>query len=305
MAIFIAGTGRSGTTRLNEILGQHPDISSLSHETRFLIDPGGLEDLAEALTTRYTSFQAEDALSRFAGLLRNRLTGAEKSSFMWWDLPREVGQERFAKWVDGFLSDLAWYSFDEVVTRPDGGSPLHVRHTCARYFADRAELIALCRRRVDELFTSVARDRGASRWCEKTPFNLLSMDFLWELFPEATIIHIARHPFGVVASLRDQSWAPNDLATVCDFIEPVYRRWLSYRESRTLDDRYLELRLEDVAADWPHWRAEIFRRVGVPDFTTPATMTPKMVERGDGGLSSAERRLVEQRLGFAIEGMGY
>lgn len=305
MAIFIAGTGRSGTTRLNEILGQHPDISSLSFESRFLIDPGGLQDLVDALTARYTSFHAEDALARFTRLLRDKLTGAEETSFIWWDMPGEVGPERYAEWVDGFLADLTWYSFEEVVERPGGGDPLRVQHSYGRYFADRAELIALCRDRVEGLFGAVARERGASRWCEKTPLNLLSMDFLWELFPEAAIIHIARHPFGVVASMRDQPWAPDDLGTVCDRLEPIYRRWLAYRDSRTFDNRYLELRLEDVADDWPHWRAEIFRHLGVPDFATPGSMTSGRVERADGGLSAAERSFVEQRLGFAIEGMGY
>jgi omega-hydroxy-beta-dihydromenaquinone-9 sulfotransferase len=34
------------------------------------------------------------------------------------------------------------------------------------------------------------------------------MDFLWELVPERTIVHIKRHPVAVGASHVDQPWAP-------------------------------------------------------------------------------------------------
>ena len=37
---FVGGTGRSGTTRLTTVLGQHPAVYALPDETRFLIDPG-------------------------------------------------------------------------------------------------------------------------------------------------------------------------------------------------------------------------------------------------------------------------
>src|ERR671917_152318 len=73
--IFVAGTGRSGTSQLADILGQHPQIHRIPIETRFIIDPGGLRDLADALTTRYDAFVGEDALRRLSDLLTVRLPG--------------------------------------------------------------------------------------------------------------------------------------------------------------------------------------------------------------------------------------
>lgn len=51
--IFVAGAGRSGTSQLADILGQHPQIHRIPIETRFIPDPGGQRDLADALTHRY------------------------------------------------------------------------------------------------------------------------------------------------------------------------------------------------------------------------------------------------------------
>ena len=48
MPIFIGGTGRSGTSHLSKILGEYPSIWSLKQECRFIIDPGGIEDIVHA-----------------------------------------------------------------------------------------------------------------------------------------------------------------------------------------------------------------------------------------------------------------
>ena len=47
--IFVAGTGRSGTSRIADVIGEHPLIHRIPMETKFLVDPGGLRDLADAL----------------------------------------------------------------------------------------------------------------------------------------------------------------------------------------------------------------------------------------------------------------
>jgi omega-hydroxy-beta-dihydromenaquinone-9 sulfotransferase len=305
MPIFVAGTGRSGTTHLAQILGEHPDISTFEHESRFLIDPGGLEDLVRALTEAYTPFHADDALSRLQDLLRLRLTGKEEA-FATWDVPGEVGQERYRRWVDRFLADLTWYIFDEATDRPGGGPYFVTSRRVGRYYGKRSELIALCRNYVNELFSGVAKDRGKRIWCEKTPFNLLSMAFLWELFPEATIVHIMRHPVAVAASFLDQTWAPSDVESVCSYLEPIYRRWLNFRDSYPgFDTRYVELRLEDLAVDWPSQRAALFSRLGLSDAQTASTIDAQRVAHLGRQLTMAEKDRIRQRLGFALTALGY
>src|SRR5918992_668117 len=74
--IFVAGTGRSGTSQLADILGEHPQIHRIPIETRFIVDPGGFRDLADALTIRYDPYVGEDALRRLSDLLTVRLVGS-------------------------------------------------------------------------------------------------------------------------------------------------------------------------------------------------------------------------------------
>jgi hypothetical protein len=70
-----------GTTHLSNVIGQHPAVYALPDETHFVIDPGGLEDLAHALTGAYTPLHGDDALRRFDRLMRVTLAGLQFLAF--------------------------------------------------------------------------------------------------------------------------------------------------------------------------------------------------------------------------------
>jgi hypothetical protein len=72
-----------------------PQVHALEWESRFLVDPGGFEDLARALTVAYTPYHADDALRRLAWLLNVRLTGHSYEAFRGWGLAEELGIERY------------------------------------------------------------------------------------------------------------------------------------------------------------------------------------------------------------------
>jgi hypothetical protein len=131
------------------------------------------------------------------------------------------------------------------------------------------------------------------------------MPFLWELFPDARIVHVMRNPVEVVASHLDVPWAPDHVEDVCSWLEPVYRRWLAFRPSLESDVRYVEVRLEDLATDWPVRRAELFARLGLEDAETGSGMDPRRVRHIGRVLTAGELSRVRARLGDVGSALGY
>ena len=311
---FVGGTGRCGTSQLQRVMGEHPLVHAIRHETRFLVDPGGFEDLARALTVGYTPYHADDALRRLAWLLQERLTGQTMEEFRGWELDQELGAERYQNAISGLWRELVWYDVqvDVPARRVSGGrwdhapgEQLHHRRVIGKYFPNRAELIAILRSFVEELFGGVAADAGKMTWLEKTPFNLLSIPFLWELFPESTAIVIARHPMSVVASHVDQPWAPSTVTEVLNWLAPVYERWFAARPELLRDRRYVEVRVEGLADRWPTSRTEFFERLGLPDIDTTAVFSRDRVHHRDRQFTPVQRDEVTDRLGWVIDCLGY
>lgn len=179
------------------------------------------------------------------------------------------------------------------------------RRAIPRYFSERSELLAILRRAVDAMFGGAAADVGKPTWCEKTPFNLLCMDFLWELVPEATIVHVKRHPVAVVASHVDQPCAPSTVDGALAWLSPVYDRWLGWKATADLGTkRYVEIRAEDLAADWPAQRKALFESVGVDDFATTSTFRSRSLDHRDDQFDSDTRALIGRALVDVIPAMG-
>jgi hypothetical protein len=116
---------------------------------------------------------------------------------------------------------------------------------------------------------------------------------------------IARHPMSVVASHVDQPWAPSTVAEVLDWLAPLYERWFAARPRLLRDQRYVEVRIEDLADRWPTSRAELFDRLGLSDADTTATFSRDRVHHRDHQLTPVQRGEVIDRLGWAIEHLGY
>jgi len=100
---------------------------------------------------------------------------------------------------------------------------------------------------LDTLMSDFAERHGKARWCEKTPTQPAT--WVYDLFPEAQVVHIVRDPRDVVASSLDVPWT--GMAT--RRIAAAWRRF-------TLDNvrvglevgpaRFLQIRYEDLARDF-------------------------------------------------------
>ncbi|WBB71223.1 sulfotransferase [Micromonospora sp. WMMD1128] len=311
--VFVAGTGRSGTSRIADIIGEHPLIHRIPMETRFIVDPGGLRDLADALTHRYDPIVGEDALHRLSDLLTVRIPGRRDDRGG--TVPELVGERRYRDAVHRLWPRLVACAYDEPTPaegfgdadRPAGPfAPPSRRRILPRHFRDRDELLGILRDLVDTMFGGAAVDAGKPTWCEKTPFNLLCMDFLWELVPEATIVHIKRHPLAVLASHLAQPWAPPTVDGALAYLTAVYHRWLTWRNTVDLTGRrYVEVKAEDLAADWPGQRRALFAQLGVDDAVTVATFQSHKLAHRDNQFDDETREYVTAALGTIITAMGY
>ncbi|MEU1842368.1 sulfotransferase [Micromonospora sediminicola] len=233
--VFVAGTGRSGTSRIADIIGEHPLIHRIPMETRFLVDPGGLRDLTDALTDRYDPVVAEDALHRLGELLTVRLPGRRDDRGR--TVPELVGERRYRDAVHQLWPQLIAATYDEPAPpegfgngdRPAGPfAPVSRRRVLPRYFRDRA------------------------------------------------------------------------------YLKPVYHRWLTWKQTADLTGRrYVEVKAEDLAADWPGQRRALFARLGVDDVVTASTFQSHRLTHRADPFDDETRRSIEEALGPVIPAMGY
>jgi hypothetical protein len=101
---------------------------------------------------------------------------------------------------------------------------------------------------VEAIMSEKARSMGKSRWGDKTPFYTADIDVLWEIFPEAKIIHLVRDGRDVVISQAKMEWLSRSLprlaadwrwkTTICHKVGTVRGR-----------SHFLELKYEDLVTN--------------------------------------------------------
>jgi hypothetical protein len=264
--IFIGGTGRCGTTILKRILRRHPQIFGLLSEGRFITDPDGLLDLADAHSTQFSGEGSDKALRRFEHLMQSlRKTSAgyraarrvgrwlgvdlfsliSPSEYAAYDVGRQFGLEHFDRTVADLLRQLEAFRYPGILpsTPPYRFRPHIIR---GRYF-DRAEILEMCRRFTHNLYSQRLLEQDKTRWVEDTPGNMLHALRLQEMFPDMKLVHVFRDPRDVVASHATKRWSPSDhtktVRAVADFISV----WLDIRDGLRPANVFL-LRFEDFIA---------------------------------------------------------
>ena len=334
--LFVGGTGRSGTTIVYRALGSHSQIHAFPSELRFLIDSGGLLDVIDALTVRYDPIAACEVVYGFERMLKTYMTIPERRPYYGHDLRAWLGPERFDSAVAEFFETIEIARFQgssAAVSSDYEGLLVAVAHTLqrwrrritgqstapsrprlarpelsvVRYFGERQDAVAVARRFVDGLFLGAARENGKAGWCEKSAQSLFHVDRLFEVFPDSVFIHVKRDPRGVVQSLVNQSWAPNNVRDAARFVRQMYDRWADLRRSMELDERrFVEVRLEDIAAGGSSALDELAARCGLEgNFLSPPEIIPERVEYWRDEMTAEDQQIVVDELGSQFGVMGY
>ena len=189
---------------------------------------------------------------------------------------------------------------------------------------------------IDRFFARYAEVRQKPRWAEKTPRNVLHLDYLFEHFPNARFVHMVRDGRDTVCSLRTHprhkvvdgqlvelnTWHP---------IAPCVDRWVTNVQAGLAfrgDPRYMEVRYEALVLEPRETLVRVFEFLGEPfdervlDYhrdTSPSrdsrhfpqnpeateAMYTRAVARWQRDLTKEEIALVKREAGPLLVELGY
>jgi len=256
--IFLGGIGRSGTSFMTDFVAEAQNLYRVPMESKFICEAGGLADLEDALSVKWTPTGAILALRNIDKMLRYDLTGwgnTEYRRFVYhhqFDSDLNKSIEHYFSSINSFIERISEVSFIKQ-TPPHFTSTQHTPNDPVAEFAiyakkmSRQEIIEEIRLFLQVLFGKVATKNNYSGWVEKTPSNIYVVDFLLELFPEARFIHCIRDPINVAMSYCRQPWASPNIEENISLLKMMYERIIEIdRKYCDRDSRYLCLRLEEL-----------------------------------------------------------
>jgi hypothetical protein len=246
MPLLVGGTGRSGTTVLSRLLGQHPKIrASWPQEIKFLNSAEGLLDLAEARPApvgiarlrlrKPLGPSPAEALTAFADGMTGRWW--ERSNRLSRDSGLHLGIERAV--VDRLLADLR----RDYDNDPDGAAR-------AFFFG---------------FIQGQSNNAGEPIWVDTSPPNIANATRIHRLIPTARFIFMIRDGRATAASVMHERWGPDDPLEALDWWRK--RTIRAYRGlSGVPSAQALPLSLEDlVIRDREASYARLLEFLGIED----------------------------------------
>ena len=115
-----------------------------------------------------------------------------------------------------------------------------------RVYADRERLIAAIRNLCDTVFGEFAAD-GQTHVAERTPWHVLHLPLIAEVYPDARFVHIVRDGRDAARSLVAQPWGPGTVAEAAEEWRDSVAAGLS--AAPELGERLIEVRYEELLAD--------------------------------------------------------
>ncbi len=274
-AIFIGGTGRCGTTVLRRSFRLHPACATFATELRVLVGPGGLLDLLESLQHRWDPWVGDDAAHRF----------------------QQAASLHFAKGEIPTLDRAVSRVVQTVTTRKHPrrrrDSPWTEMYETEPISAERA-------REVASTFLTVLTD-DRQPFVDDTPYNICRARELLELYPDARMIFMVRHPRDVLGSMNAMKWGAPNWDLNARRIRKILRKVLDSPD----DNRIIGLKLEDLVAE-PVPKMQELCEILHLKWHEPMKYTPidaSQVHRYK--LDSAGRKAYEEHLAELAEEMGY
>jgi hypothetical protein len=223
-------------------------------------------------------------------------------------------------WLFVFKQDLAWLAseFDlplEEVRR------MHKASSGLAEFANR-------------LLTANATKHGKTLWCEKSPRNIRRIDYIWEHFPQARVVHIIRDGRDTSCSLRNHprhtringEYVPTNINRPIRQCIDHWARYVRDGLRHRGDERYMEVHYEELTHDYEvvmhricehcqiPWHDDLLHREQIQgqrsdmEIVNPEVREPlynSSIGRWERDLSAREVEIVMQRAGDLLGELGY
>lgn len=229
--IFVVGCPRSGTTLLQSILGNHPEVCAFPESRALFL-------LAADIKRR--AFGPE---ARHRHVLKQRSLGALNQSG--WTAGR---WRRFRREMRLFLDQLGATEQSEKLPRR--------MPTMAAAFAA-----------FDTALSELASGRS---WLEKSPLNLFIVDYINRYLPRARVIHVIRNGPDNIASLRDAGLRYRDFEGFYGGLDGARNALAQWNEALRFSfqwrdhERHYHLRHEDLCAFPEAIAREVCSFLGLP-----------------------------------------
>ena len=236
--VFVGGTGRSGTTVIGDLLGNHSKIrTSTPIEIKFLTNRSGLVDVVFGYEQDIAKKSAKVSILNFRTYRKRRRKEKERfakilerfNQFVWekwWDIDAPPPHGR------GLVSGISKIDLEDLLARLERELKIN------RKWAARRFVKSFIRKQFgagDEMY-----------WVETTPMNIPEANKLQELFPNALFINMVRDPRDVIASLLTKKWGPT---TPLEGLEWIEKRLLAGHEALAVikPNKKITIALEDLA----------------------------------------------------------
>ncbi|MCA9376444.1 sulfotransferase [Candidatus Dojkabacteria bacterium] len=97
---------------------------------------------------------------------------------------------------------------------------------------------------IDGFFEPYMLEQGKKRWAEKSPHNIVSIDFLLKVYEkDLKFIHMIRDGRDVVSSILSMDWGPDNVTDAATRWSSIIENSLKHRG----EPYYMEVKYEDLA----------------------------------------------------------
>jgi hypothetical protein len=198
--VFVGGTGRSGTTVMGDLLGNHPDVrTSTPIEIKFLSNRSGLLEVVFGRDESPNKAKEPVSIFHYRTYRKRRLREKEKLA----NILAEFEDQVWNKWWDIDAPPPHGRGLTSGISRPN------LEKLMATLRRDLKVNRIWAARRFMKRFIALQDEAGSEKyWVETTPMNIPTADKLLKLFPSALFITMVRDPRDVIASLLTKNWGP-------------------------------------------------------------------------------------------------